>query len=114
MGRIQEDTMARFAATATVSSKGQVTLPKPIRSALGVSSGTKLGFTMVGDEMRIKKIEADGHHDPALDAFLEFLSKDIANGNLRADLPADVAAYARTRDLSKIDVKEVIEGDVAL
>lgn len=106
--------MARFAATATVSSKGQLTLPKPIRSALGLGSGTKLGFTMVGDEMRIKKIEADGHHDPALTAFLKLLSDDIADGNLKADLPADVTAYARTRDLSQVDVDEVIEGDVEL
>ena len=106
--------MARFAATATVSSKGQVTLPKPIRSALGLSNGTKLGFTMVGDEMRIRKIEADEHHDPALAAFMKLLSDDIASGNLKADLPADVAAYAGTRDLINVHVDEVIEGDVEL
>jgi len=106
--------MAQFAATATVTSKGQLTLPKSIRSALGVGSGTKLGFTMVGNEMRIRKIEADSHQDPALGAFLEFLSHDITVGNLKTALPADVAAYASTRKLSKIDVDEVIEGDVEL
>lgn len=103
--------MARFAATATVSSKGQLTLPKPTRSALGLGSGTKLVFTVVRDEIRIK---TDGHQHPALAAFLEFLSNDVTNGNLKADLPADVAAYARTRGLSKVDVNEVIEGDVEL
>ena len=107
--------MVKFTATVTVSSKGQITLPKPIRSAMGVDAGTKLGFTMVGDEMRVVKIEgADRHHDPVLNIFLDLLANDIAAGKVIAELPSDVIAYARTRDLSRVDIDEAIEGAVEL
>lgn len=36
-------------ATATVTSKGQVTLPKEVRSALGVSAGDRLDFVRLED-----------------------------------------------------------------
>lgn len=107
--------MARYEAVVTVTSKGQLTLPKPIRQALGVETGTKLGFTMVGDEMRVVKIDAaDGDGDPVIGAFLDLVAQDMAAGHLRADLPADVLDYARGRDLSRVDLDEVIEGPVAL
>ena len=105
--------MGKLAATATVTSKGQVNLPKMIRSEMGIDAGTKLAFTMVGNEMRVVKIEnADQHHDPVLNAFLDLLAKDIAAGNVIAELPADVIAYARTRDLSSVNIDEAIEGAV--
>jgi AbrB family looped-hinge helix DNA binding protein len=36
-------------ALATVTSKGQVTLPKDIRDALGIKPGSKLGFRLVSE-----------------------------------------------------------------
>lgn len=36
-------------ATATVTSKGQVTLPREVRSALGVSAGDRLDFVRLED-----------------------------------------------------------------
>ena len=36
-------------ATATVSSKGQVTLPREVRTALGVSAGDRLDFIRLED-----------------------------------------------------------------
>jgi antitoxin PrlF len=36
-------------ATATVTSKGQVTLPKQVRTALGVSAGDRLDFVRLED-----------------------------------------------------------------
>ena len=35
--------------TTTVTSKGQVTIPKHIRQQLGVRRGSKIAFTVVGD-----------------------------------------------------------------
>lgn len=36
--------------TATVTSKGQVTLPAEARRRLGIHAGTKLEFTICGDD----------------------------------------------------------------
>ena len=36
-------------ATATISSKGQVTLPREVRAALGVSTGDRLDFVRLED-----------------------------------------------------------------
>ena len=36
--------MSRIHEVATITSKGQITLPKPIRQALGVDSGGKVAF----------------------------------------------------------------------
>jgi AbrB family looped-hinge helix DNA binding protein len=41
--------MARNTATATLTSKGQITLPGRIRSALGLRSGDKIDFVL-GDD----------------------------------------------------------------
>jgi antitoxin PrlF len=38
-----------MAAETTLTSKGQVTVPREIRDRLGLSSGDKLAFTMLSD-----------------------------------------------------------------
>jgi AbrB family looped-hinge helix DNA binding protein len=40
----------------SVTSKGQVTIPKEVRQQLGIRQGTRIEFALVGDhvEMRIK------------------------------------------------------------
>lgn len=42
-------------ATTSVTSKGQVTIPKPLRQQLGLRQGSKVEFILVGNhaEMRI-------------------------------------------------------------
>jgi AbrB family looped-hinge helix DNA binding protein len=42
-------------AITSVTSKGQVTIPKSVRQRLGIRQGSKLEFTLVGDhvEMRV-------------------------------------------------------------
>jgi AbrB family looped-hinge helix DNA binding protein len=38
-----------------VSEKGQVTLPKPLRDALGIRTGERVEFELVGDAIRLRK-----------------------------------------------------------
>ena len=47
--------------TTSVTSKGQVTIPKPLRQQLGLRQGSKVEFVLVGDhaEMRIVSTPAD-------------------------------------------------------
>lgn len=42
-----------FAATAKVMSKGQITIPKEVRTALGVDDGSSVTFIVDGNNVRI-------------------------------------------------------------
>jgi AbrB family looped-hinge helix DNA binding protein len=46
----------------SVTSKGQVTIPKQVRQQLGIRQGSRIEFTLVGDhvEMRVKSSPTTG------------------------------------------------------
>jgi len=44
-----------MAYVSTVSEKGQVTLPKPLREALGIRSGQRVEFELDGEVIRVRK-----------------------------------------------------------
>ena len=41
-------------STVTVSDKGQVVIPAPIRRQLGIAPGSKLDFELEGDSIRVR------------------------------------------------------------
>jgi AbrB family looped-hinge helix DNA binding protein len=45
-----------MSSTVTVSSKGQLTLPAAVRSALGIRKGTRLRIDLEGDEVRLRPV----------------------------------------------------------
>lgn len=47
--------------TTSVTSKGQVTIPKAVRQKLGIRQGSRIEFLLVGDhvEMRVKPAPAE-------------------------------------------------------
>ncbi len=47
--------------TTSVTSKGQVTIPKPVRQRLGIRQGGRIEFSLVGDhlELRVKSSPAE-------------------------------------------------------
>lgn len=97
---------------ATVTSKGQITLPKSIRQALGVGFGGKVSFSLRGDEVVVTRSEEDAHEDPAIARFLTFLERDIEAGRNVRSLPETLgASMVATLDRS---VDEDIQGDVEL
>jgi AbrB family looped-hinge helix DNA binding protein len=49
-----------MSTTATVSDKGQVTLPKPLRDQLGIRPGSRLEFVVVADGVLQVKLLARG------------------------------------------------------
>ena len=101
--------MSVVEAYATVTSKGQFTLPKALRDALGLEAGARVRCIQDGDALRLEKVE-DGE-DPALAAFLGLIEKDIAEGRALAPLPAALEARLRA---AAADDDAPIEGDVAL
>jgi len=48
-------------AITSVTSKGQVTIPKPVRQQMGIRQGSRIEFSLVGDhvELRVRSSPAD-------------------------------------------------------
>ena len=46
-------------AYSTVTSKGQVTIPKAVRDRMGIEEGSRLVFVDDGDRILVYKVEAD-------------------------------------------------------
>ncbi len=101
---------------STITAKGQTTIPKSVRQALGVDYGGRIVFRV--DEQRgVTVHRADEEHDdPAIDRFLAFLAEDItrrpeAVSALSPDLAKRIAAL--TKGIA-VDLDEAIDGDVEL
>lgn len=43
-------------SSVSVTSKGQVTIPKRIRDELGITAGSKVEFELVGDKARMRLV----------------------------------------------------------
>ena len=65
---------------ATITSEGKITLPRPIRLALGIDFGDKVAFDLRGSQVIVTRVENDVHEYPAIGSFLVLLEQDIASG----------------------------------
>lgn len=104
---------------ATLTSKGQITLPKAIRQALGVTAGAKVAFELRDGEVLVTRAESL-HEDPAITGFLEMLDKDIRLGRYVGAIPEDLAnamlATLNPKDIADDDGNSDIDiqGDVEI
>ena len=98
---------------ATLTSKGQITLPKAIRQALGVTVGAKVSFELRGNEVVVTRADAE-HGDPAIGAFLALLEADIREGKHIGNLPDELVEAVFDNLDHPVDLDEDIEGEVAL
>lgn len=103
---------------ATVTTKGQTTLPKAVRQTLGVEAGDRICYEIEQDGRvvvtRAEHVEEDA--DPVVGAFLDFLERDMM-AHPETISPLSEAWMARMKDLVghiKVDLDEAIEGDVDL
>lgn len=99
---------------ATLTSKGQITLPKPIRQALGVTVGGKVAFDLQGSQVVVSRADDAVHEDPAIGSFLALLERDIRSGQRLCNLPDDVVQAMQAALERTVDLAADIEGDVAL
>ncbi|ODT77211.1 MAG: AbrB family transcriptional regulator [Pelagibacterium sp. SCN 64-44] len=102
---------------STITAKGQTTVPKVVRQALGVDYGGRIAF-FVDDQHRVYVEKAATEaSDPIVDHFLEFLAQDMKKhpGTSVVALPATLrdrmAALVGNMD---VDLDAEIDGDVAL
>ncbi len=99
---------------STITAKGQTTIPKSVRQALGVDFGGRVAFRVSDGGVTISR--ADEREDPAIETFLGFLAADIkarpeSVRALSPDLAARIAAL--TVDVP-VNLDDEIDGDVAL
>ncbi|MFZ2868855.1 type II toxin-antitoxin system PrlF family antitoxin [Zavarzinia sp.] len=98
---------------ATLTSKGQITLPKVVRQVLGVDQGGKVRFEIRSGEVVVTRAETS-HEDPAIGAFLDLIERDIRAGRHIGTLPDDIAKALLAEVKVPVDPEDEIEGDVAL
>ena len=79
--------MPHIHEVATLTSKGQITLPKPIRQALGIGVGGKVAFELRGSEVVVTRAADGTHQDPAIESFLALLENDLQAGKNLTTLP---------------------------
>lgn len=89
---------------STITAKGQTTVPKSVRTALGVDYGGKIAFRVDERGVSVHRAEVD-NEDPAIDRFLAFLADDIAR--------RPEAVTALTEGV-KVGLEAPIDGDVDL
>ena len=106
--------MSRIHAVATITSKGQITLPKTIRQALGVDAGGKIAFGFNGKAILVTRAEPGEHIDPAIARFLALIERDLAEGKNVTALPAALAKSMQQAKKRRVDISEEIVGDVSL
>ncbi len=99
---------------ATLTSKGQVTLPKSIRQALGLDAGSKIAFDWQGAQVTVSRAEDNQHADPAITGLLALIEQDIQSGKHLTDLPAKLAKSMLAASKRAVDLNADIVGDVAL
>jgi antitoxin PrlF len=106
--------MPHIHEVATVTSKGQITLPKPIRQALGIDIGGKVAFDLRGSEVVVTRVDDEEHQDPAIADFLSLLERDIKSGKHLSALPDELAQAMLANLRHPVDLEEEIQGDIAL
>jgi antitoxin PrlF len=100
--------------SSTITAKGQTTVPKAVRKALGVDFGGKIAYRIEDGRVTVHNPEAE-HRDPALAAFLALIERDIAAGRNIRDLPAGIGTeLRRAAKRVRVDLGETLEGKVAL
>ncbi len=98
-----------------ITAKGQTTVPKAVRQALGVSYGGEIAY-LVDEGGRVSLIGAEEETDPVIDGFLAFLARDMArNPSHISAFPAGLAdrMAALTAGMN-VDLDEAIDGAVTL
>jgi antitoxin PrlF len=99
----------------TITAKGQTTVPKAIRQALGVGYGSRIAFRVEDGTVSVHAV-TEPEADPALAPFLALIERDIAaRPEALVPLTPDLAdrMTAATEGV-EVNPDAPIEGEVAL
>jgi antitoxin PrlF len=90
-----------------ITSKGQTTVPKAVRAALGVGYGDEIEFVVTEDGVSVQRGQ-DSEDDPVVMAFLGFLAQDMTRDpqTVVAFPPALLARMAELTEGVVVDLDE--------
>jgi antitoxin PrlF len=97
----------------TITAKGQTTVPKTVRQALGVGYGGRIAFRIEDGTVTVHAAD-DVEHDPALGPFLALLEREIET-HPETLVPLTDALFERIAAITEgvvVDPDEAIEGEV--
>ena len=98
----------------TITAKGQTTVPKAVRQAMGVGYGGRIAFRVEDGAVTVHAVPEEDAHDPALGRFLTLIAADLA-ARPEAVQPFTPALAERLEALAgEVDFDALIEGEVAL
>ena len=102
----------------TITAKGQTTVPKAVRQALGVGYGGRIAFRVARGRVTVHALPEGDDADPALAPFLTLLEGDVASRPAEAVRPLPEALTGRletlTAEMGEVDPDAAIEGEVSL
>jgi antitoxin PrlF len=102
---------------STITAKGQTTVPKSVRQALGVDYGGRITFTVDANRRVTGEGLEDETADPVVGSFLNFLAQDMSANPSRSITPLTPELRSRILalvDSDDIDLGEPIEGETVL
>lgn len=107
--------MSVIVEESTITAKGQTTVPKAVRQALGVDAGDRIAFRIGRRGVTVERADIPAE-DPALGPFLQLLARDTERRPevLRALTPEFAARIAELTRGVAVDLDAPIEGEVAL
>jgi len=115
---VKEQTMEDIEEISTITAKGQTTVPKSVRRALGVDYGGRIAFRVEGNSVSIHAMPDDAAQDPALAPFLSLLAADLVArpGPSIHKIPQTLASRMEilAANYEVVDLDAPIEGDVSL
>lgn len=107
--------MPAIEEVCTITAKGQTTVPKAIRQALGVGYGGRIAFRVEDGAVSVHAV-SESEADPALAPFLALLERDVAArpAALVPLTPELAASLTAATEGVQVDLAAPVEGDVAL
>ena len=101
--------------TSTITAKGQTTIPKSVRLALGVDYGGKIAFRVGEHGVTVHRVEAEAE-DPAIVSFLALMAADIQRHPEKlTELTPELGERLKAlTEGIEVDLDAPIEGDVDL
>jgi len=98
---------------STITAKGQTTIPKSVRQALGVESGGRIAFLVDEHGVTVHRADAE-QQDPVIESFLTFLSEDIKRNPERLSVLTPALAKRLAPLTEGVDIEAPINGGVDL
>jgi antitoxin PrlF len=99
---------------STLTSRGQTTIPSPIRKALGLGASDKIRFTLSGDNtVTLTRATPEPESDPLVDHFLAFLERDALDhpARIQAVTPKVVARARSLVEGVQVDLDAPLSDD---